>query len=422
MNRKISILLCLIMFAMLLPSCRNDEGTTGAMGSRYWSAFPPLAAGMMNTDALEVASWDSGRLEATSYETMAETETGYYLVYMNHLFYADRDNLSNWVPVCNAPNCGHTIDERCAAIVLSERIVVKNDRIFTLVNSGTYPEIHTGKEAVVVMSMAADGEDKRLEYVLEEGVYSGSAGIAALLYSNQMLYNAVELLPDGTATGHLYRVTDAGVEKVTTAENFAQQLIVSTPTNIVHGVHLFSTTLLDGTGKKFYYYENDALKALDITLLPGTGGYLSGQTLRYFKANDGYYDCDMETGENTYLAPARLENSRSRLLLPNCIIETTLIGSNSAIGNTTVQNHKMELYDGITWHRVKLPKELHVPDENIHISIMGVSSDSVFIACYDKREDAGNDMSFDLYRILLGTENLIMEFCGTIQIPGANDR
>lgn len=416
--RRNKAMLCLLMIAILLAACQNNIGSPGKMGSQYWTDFPALNADTMDAAALEVTTWDSGRLEATSYETMAETETGYYMVYMNHLFYSDKDNLNNWVPVCNEPNCGHTIDERCTAIVLSERIVIKNDRIFTLVNSGTYPEIYTGKEAIVVMSMAANGTDKRLEYVLEEGVVSGSAGIAALLYSNQMLYNAIELLPDGSTTGHLYRITDAGTEKVTTAENFAQQLIVSTPTNIVHGVHLFSTTLLNETGKIFYYYENNALKALDITQLPGTGGYLSGQTLRYFKANDGYYDRDMETGENTYLAPARLENSRSRLLLPNCIIETTLFGSNSVIGNTTAQTHKMELYDGNIWRRVELPKELQVTDENSYISIMGISSDSVFIACHDGRMQTPEyNFAFSVYRIPLGTETLKMEFCGTIEIP-----
>lgn len=412
-------ILALLMILTLLPGCTEEETLPAPIGSQYWEHYPSLAANSLNSDPLTVQSWNCGRLEATSYETMAETETGYYLVYMNRLFYADKTDLANWVPICNQPDCKHTEAGGCPSFTLSERIVVKDNRIFTTVNSGTYPEIYNDNFAVVVMSFLGNGTDPKLEYVLEEGVYHDSAAIHALLYSDQMLYNSVALQRDGSWIGYLYRVTPEGVQKLAEVENFDRNgLVISTPTEIVNGVNLFQTTLLDSTGRIFYYYENGILKNFDILSLPGVGGYLSNGTIRYMNTGDGYYDLNLETGEKTFLEKSRMENSKGQVLLPNCIIETTLIGNNTTQGNVIDELHKMELYDGNQWKTVTLPRELENSNENLTISIMGVASDRILIACRDSRyQTAEYGYCFSVYQILLDAQDLALTYCADISLP-----
>lgn len=412
----VATLLCL-SFLFNLGACQNST-LVEEIGSEYWSEYPSFTPGKLEADVLGVTSWNSGRLEATSYETMAETPKGYYLVYMNYLYYADKENLDNWVLVCKNTNCSHTFGSGCSASVLSERIIVKDNRLFTLVESGTFPEIYSGKAGVAVMSVAPDGSDKKLEYVLKEGEFTTDAVIAALLYSDQLLYNAQALLPDGRQSGYLFRITDDGTKTVKTITDFNKVLITSTPTNIVYGIRLFSSTILDDSGELFYYYRGDALNALDVAALPGVGGYLCGDTLRYFSPEDGYYDYNIKTGETVFLEKAHLQNSRASVLLPNCILETTLFGSNNTTGNISVDSHRARLFNGSQWLTVTLPAELQKPNDNVYISIMGISSDSVLIACYNAATYTTTyHYPISIYRIPLDMQNPIMEYCGMITRP-----
>ena len=418
MKRFLSRLITILLLLALLPGCAEETSQT-PIGSHYWTSFPTLGSGFSQQEVLSAAPWNCGRLEATSHETMAETEQGYYLVYMNQLFYADKQNLSNWVPVCSQPDCKHRDMGSCSSILLDERIVIKDNRIFTTVNSGTYPQIYDNGCSVAVMSFLGDGTDMKLEYVLEAGVYDDSAGISAMLYSDQMLYNAVALQRDGTWTGYLYRVSPEGVETLTEVEDFDRNgLVVSTPAEIVNGVHLFQSTLLDPSGRFFYYYENGELKHFDIAGFPGVGGYLSNGILRCMKSGEGYYDVNLETGEKTFLEKQQIENSRSRIILPNCILETTLIGHSSALGNTAVQIHQMSLFNGTRWQSVLLPKELENSNENLTLSVMGVASDRIFIACRDSRyQNSEYGFRFSVYQILLDSQTCELTYCGDICRP-----
>ena len=419
MKRTVSLFLAMLLVFAMAGCQEKAPAEQASIGSQYWKQYPALEAGSFHKEPLAVQPWNCGRLEATSYEKMAETQNGYYLVYMNYLFYADKTDLSRWIPVCSQPDCSHTERGKCTAIVLNDRIIVKDNRLFTTAESGTYPEIYDGNHATVVISLQGDGTDPKLEYVLEEGVYYDSAAISAALYSNQLLYNSVVLQKDGTWNGFLYRVTENGTEKLAEVADFdSHSFVTSTPTEIVYGVNLFKTTLLDNTGRLYYYYENDILKHFDILQFPGAGGYLSNGTVRYMKSGDGYYDFNLETGEERFLEKARLENSSGRILLPNCIIETTLIGSNASLGNTTAEHHAMELFDGIQWRRVTLPKELKTGSEYFTVSIMGAASDRILIACQDSRyQTAQYGYRFAIYQILLDNENLEMTFCGELQLP-----
>lgn len=61
-----------------------------------------------NSPQSSVSSSAYALCATTSSYSMAESEDGIYTSFLGHLYYADKDNLSSWTPVCNKPNCDHT--------------------------------------------------------------------------------------------------------------------------------------------------------------------------------------------------------------------------------------------------------------------------------------------------------------------------
>ena len=126
--------------------------------------------------------------------------------------------------------------------------------------------------------------------------------------------------------------------------------------------------------------------AVDISQLPAKYGYLSGDTLRYFQMNDGYYDINIKTGDKVKLADAQLENSFASIVLPNCILESTLMAynaNNSADFYTEGMAHEMRLFDGQKWHSVALPDNLVNTGGKIQMRIAAVTSDKIILTFVD---------------------------------------
>ena len=112
----------------------------------------------------------------------------------------------------------------------------------------------------------------------------------------------------------------------------------------------------------------------------------------------------METGEEVHLADAQLKNSQSFIVLPNCIIETTLGSENHQEGD----QHSMMLFDGESWRTVILPEELsqnYTLDMRFNIGV--VTSDRIFILVYTSQSNS----RCDVYQILLGEDELMLEYC-----------
>lgn len=100
----------------------------------------------------------------TSNGQMAETESGYYAQFRGKLYYADESDLTNWVQVCNEPDCRHW-DESCPAKMMPYGFWIQDNRIYSVRQTVTIEEIPTAGDAIY--SMAPDGTDLRLEYPLE---------------------------------------------------------------------------------------------------------------------------------------------------------------------------------------------------------------------------------------------------------------
>lgn len=403
MKKGMLLLLCL---AMLLCGCAGkNEGPIAtnesqtptsspeketpvklAMGSEIWMEFPTLTYGVMEYEKLQVLPWNSGRCEATSFDSMAETALGFYMCPMNRLYYADKTDLSNWVPVCGNPDCKH-LGTSCDAFVQYREFVIKGDRIYYHSMSGVDNELYSGGATMFLASMAANGSNKRLEYAPDTYVPTTYLQDMAFLTSGQYIYNVIGMNADGSATAYSYMVTASGEEtvqqvEIPDADEAGSAALRSGRTIPVYGDRLLHNGITCQTPTTYLRDIAGEPEAIELAELPAFFGYLSGDVLRFFRSNDGYYDRNIKTGEETKLADAQLDNSFACVVLPNCIVESTLMTYASTRTEeyyTEGMTHAMKLFDGETWHTVSLPEELKNASAKVSARIHAVTSDSVII-------------------------------------------
>lgn len=95
--------------------------------------------------------------------------------------------------------------------------------------------------------------------------------------------------------------------------------------------------------------------------------------------------------------------------LPNCIIETTL----EIKDYPAEKPHSMVIFDGERWREVQLPQGLLYAGGSLYsqagdsLQLECVASDCIFFTSRHQRVTT-------IYRILLGGEKLVMEYCGQI--------
>ena len=174
-----------------------------------------------------------------------------------------------------------------------------------------------------------------------------------------------------------------------------------------YGEEAYYCNVLGSAEYGCYRFADGNMTETECSGLEMEGSYLYGSTLRVFRPNDGYYDVDLTTREEVRLASARMENSKAAVILPNCILESTLLNNSADIPAVT---HKMELFDGRKWREVTLPEELMNVETGRTLIIESVNSDSIFLR--SKKND-----TVSLYRISLISEELRLEHCSNIVTP-----
>jgi len=413
MKRKLSLLLALI--TLLMCGCAQEEEGP-ALGSQVWQT-PQLTYGVMEYEKLQVLPWNSGRCEATSFGFMAESKMGYYTnAGYRQMLYADKSDLSNWVPLCNKPNCGHVSMDgwSLGQIVCNSEIwgpfTVRDGRIWYI--WGPYGKEYEGIEGTqALMSMAPDGSDKRIECMMGTTAHTLKTDGA---YANfhETLYNMVEITADGSWVGHCYRVVDGKLEEYATKplkeEDYSAVRISNAYVLPLYGEPLVDNGLVCPTKTSYLRYLQEGYEILELGELPASFSFLSGDVLRFFRPGDGYYDINIRTGEEVKLADPCMENSHAVVALPNCILESTLMTYHSLKSRTPGQTHSLMLFDGERWREVELPPELQVTDTAI-LRFVCVTSDSIFLRMQDTSQ-AGHIESGDMYRIDLTKRNLKLEF------------
>ena len=135
----------------------------------------------------------------------------------------------------------------------------------------------------------------------------------------------------------------------------------------------------------------------------------------FFRTGDGYYQVDLKTGAEIQLKDAQLEYSGSEIVLPNCVLESSLLGKETLSLRQPEQVHTMVIFDGSGWHPVTLPEELKSATDTQLLFVRAITSDSIFITMRDTIPSAENKTW--LYRIPLGESSYIMEFCACIASP-----
>ena len=420
--KKIKLLVLLCSVIMLFSACQKVM-PTGMMGSEDWMSWPSLSNGDVSYEKLQVLPWSSGRCEATSFYSMAETEWGYYLSYFGVLYYADKANLSNWVVVCNTPDCDHLGSIECNGYIGAREFLVKEDKIYIQPTSGT-KGLYPSKAAFTILaSMREDGTDWNFTYALKEAESSTLLTYNSLLSPEQWLYCTLDFMQDGSLVSGFYRVTADGVKKYPSVEanwKSTASLGWAGYYYTLFGDPYFYCTLLGTAESKqsgdIFRFEGDTLKTLDVSNIPYdggfTGGYISGDTMRCFRRNDGYYDVNLTTGEEIKLMDAQLENSHCYLVLPNCLIETTLRYSTIPY-RTDGMTHAMKLYDGEQWYSVTLPKEMLYANGDISLRVQSVVSDGIFFTLHQ----SGFVKELPLYFVALDKEEKTLEFVGTVYAP-----
>lgn len=408
MQKRIALLLC---FALLLCGCGSEQEDSPA-SSYIWETMPALAYGSLEYKKLEVEKWYCGRCEATGDGKWAETELGYYFMYDSHLFYADKADMSNWVPVCNQPSCTHSKSWSygqpvCNAEVDWNSFLMVDGRIYTLKYSYGHPELYSGKgECQLLCSRAPDGTDLRGEYHMEGTVSNGGGSGSNLLNYQYWLQSVSFLNPDGSYTQRLYCTTKDGEYLLTEfqmEEMFAHIVSQWGKTDKSDGIFsiagpngdpTFFTTLFGDMLNVIYRIRDGEVEAPDIMDYATQWKYLSGDILRIFRADDGLYDVNIQTKEEIKIANLA-GKAGVAVLLPNCMI---------AVGTDGTR----ELFDGQQWRSIQLPDDLQgkIP------SVACVASDRIFFQRMEDRQ-------VHIYQVMLNQEELVMEFCGTIQkLPG----
>ena len=245
-NKRVVSMLCFTALLLPLFGCAQEEEEPrgiGAMGSEVWETMPPLTY-----EKLQVLDWNSGRCEATSFNQMAETENGYYMAVQMSLYYADKSDTSNWVPVCNDPDCGHA-NQNCSAVMMANTFLVQDDRIYSLVNCDrSILGVENGPGAFILSSMNADGTHRRFEFAFDEATPISATSESVALTAQHFFYNTIELNTDGSTTGHAYMAWENGWKEIATVENYSDSPTISQP----HSLYIYGDRLIKNKSSSLY--------------------------------------------------------------------------------------------------------------------------------------------------------------------------
>lgn len=394
------------------PETENTEPTSTAL---------PVTMGSLETELLKTTTWDSGRANETSGGYVWETETGYYLIWMQILYYADKTDVTTWIPVCSKPDCTHSSfsDEKCDALVPME-LLLDNGRFYYNTQRSFTPAA-TSEElwGDILVSMAPDGTDKKLELYFEdvEAVIPLGDTISdrSILFEDHFVYCFGAMDESGLMDTCIYLADSEGVEVLFEGKTEGSNLGAYPSRSLmnVFGDSGFFCEFVEGNTNAVYRVENRELVSVDLYELPREGSYLHGDILRFFRPGDGYYEVDLRTRAETKLSDAQLSNSQAYVILPNCILESTLLGEYSLDWRENVESNAMKLYNGQEWLDVELPEELIGASDTTVLYFRAVTSDRILLVSKDIARTMRDEES-GLYQILLTTDTPTLEYLGPI--------
>ena len=178
---------------------------------------------------------------------------------------------------------------------------------------------------------------------------------------------------------------------------------------MLFGDPAFTCNVLDP--ELVWLIEDQKLVSRDLGDLPIDGGYLSGDSLWCFRPGEGYYAVNLTTGEETKLAEPQMEQSAAAIVLPNCILESDLLGDESGALRTEGTARHLWFFDGQQWREVSLPEELQSLEETAYLDVLGVASDRILLLL---KQGTAGEQTVTVCQILLETDSPLLEMQGTV--------
>lgn len=346
----------------------------------------------------------------TSGYRMAETKDGFYLSIWNRLYYADKADLTNWVPLCSEPRCDHT-QSICISRMAYEEFYIKGERIYTIRHLDALDQINAAQGQAVV-STKLDGSDIRVEFELEGSSTRGEGYINAILTPECAYGQYYEMQNDGHFKATVVRSNEDGTEIL-----FEQSLEALTglqyfeSANTWYGMRgnfclLSAVAAKDESGsftseKKLFQSVGSGLEEISgIEGLNRYGAYWDGNTM-YYKSADGYYRFDSATALSKKYLDANSRNATGYYLEPDHIIETNY--NSDVPGSDAV----MAVYHEGEWNEITIPEELLTMQEG-SFSPLSLSADGMFFTVFDFQT-----AMYHLYRIPLDGNTNTAILCGS---------
>ncbi len=386
MKKFVHSFLCLVLSLLFLFGCApqggNPSGSTDPTPSE--ASTPTAPSAPSGSIPAAPVTFDLNTAMRSSSGLLWETEVGFYYGCDVGLLYADKSDLSNWVIVCNKPDCKHDQDT-CPAHFHSG-FYLKDGRIYSLRSS--YQLTPGAEFGCAIYSTPADGSDDiRLEYPLDDiradqgyslehfwrldGVY---LCYDTLLSTGEYDNVAMRVRADGQQVFHSWRTQN---RQPVGAFRAAGE---GTGDAIVHSPLLAEQE--NGKGQMYRLTEDGYEE------IPGSEQYdwhdtlVLGDNLYYFLKDDGYYYTDLKTGRSEKWMDAQLSVSDVFLYGTDCIVETSLPASYPPGAELPDWNWKqMRIYNGTEWKDVALPDDVWVEDSYCYGCTALTSTSFFFTVC-----------------------------------------
>lgn len=412
---KKSFIIVLII-ALFFNLCGCSKETQPVTADEVEDVFPAMVYGTWETDPLTALEGAYARCQRTGNSNYIETATGYYYKYDSLLCYADKSDLSKWTPVCPDPDCEHygSFENTCSARLYTGDFYYSGGRIYYVANSSDKPELYSGKKVgPILCSMAMNGTDHKLEYVIEDAMCSDGGQFGAKVSkSGFLVYNQV-IQGDGSYIHSVWLADEEGARQLKSApgDGAGTLTMFSYPINCIAGEGAIISGLFGGDPYTTVYWEEDGqLQTASIADLPYRNSYFYDGNLRIFRSGDGYYDVDLTTMEEVKLCDAQLEHSSACILQANCVFESTLFFNlTQSFGVSADMSGKdeepaLKFFDGQKWFDVELPEELQNLPREKHLGVCYLSTDCVVFQA-DIKEGCRT-----YYRMMLGSDSPKLEY------------
>ncbi len=327
-----------------VPSSPSTASTpTGESGNTGTSVEGTFPEGPVVTVDLSTAGWISGN-------GIIETQNGYYYTRSGLLRYADKSDLSNWVVVCNKPNCKHETQSCTAKGVW----FLVEDRLYT-------NKILNGAEnqQVALCSMALDGTDWREEFIIDGASESGNSGsaVSQRAAGNMLCLGFGEMQPNGSIINRVIRVTASGSEVVmeNEADDFVTMVTGTYRYYAADALMIESIVYPGSEGKEYHNCRMTATEWEDVSRADQYGdlnGFLFGDYLYRYVPNDGYYVTQLSTGASKRQMDAQLKDAKAYRLTDQWTVETNL-----RYDAPPPETPELRIFNGSEWKPVQIPEE-----------------------------------------------------------------